>query len=84
MKCIKIYTFKVLFKKNPDTNMQNIYQCITEEVDDITARAIVASDFNCRIDIENPRGKELIETMRNLGFELVSNDGGLLVYRTQC
>lgn len=75
-KCIAIDTvigkiFCFYFK--PDTDIQDITQCLTEHLANCSGKIMINGDFNCRVDNDNPRGSQLLQTMRQLGYELVSN-----------
>ncbi|RWS00432.1 uncharacterized protein B4U79_09248, partial [Dinothrombium tinctorium] len=59
---------------NPNSSLDDIIADITEDLMANVGNAIVTGDFNCRIDMENERGRQgLIDTFSLLGFDLVQN-----------
>lgn len=65
---------------NPSTDLHDILQSLTEHLQGNTDCAIVTGDFNCRTDGDDPRGYDLVETMRLLNFELTTDENTPYTY----
>uniref|UniRef100_A0A8D8ZCB9 Endonuclease/exonuclease/phosphatase domain-containing protein n=1 Tax=Cacopsylla melanoneura TaxID=428564 RepID=A0A8D8ZCB9_9HEMI len=59
---------------NPDTHIEDIIQQLTEDLQTLDSQtSIIAGDFNCRVDIRNPRGDMLVQFMSSKYFRLLND-----------
>lgn len=74
IQCITNVGEIICYYFNPTTDIEDIIQQITEDIDNVKSEScIIAGDFNCRIDTVNQKGETLVELLTSKQFRLVNN-----------